>query len=260
MTSFQYFSDIHLEQFKKSDDPNQCDSLAPTLILDDFKIVPLAPYLIIAGDIGNPYDDSYVSFLGNMSTKFKKVIIIPGNHEYYIYEDIEEKHDWIDKVDTYIKDICEDHFDNVVMLQNESYDIENTNITIFGTTLWSIIDRAKPINKIMNDYKKIPEFDYNMSDNLHMKAISKLEQELNSKSTRDFIVMSHHVPSCSLYHYDKTAISAYATNVTIASSPQIKAWVFGHTHIGCVYDKFYCNPIGHSDVKRNSNINKMFSI
>jgi predicted MPP superfamily phosphohydrolase len=259
MTSFQYFSDIHLEQFTNSNDPDQCDSLKPILNLDDFKIVPLAQYLIIAGDIGNPYDDSYVSFLGNMSTKFKKVFIIPGNHEYYVNIN-KDKHDWINKVDTYIKDICEDHFDNVVMLQNESYDIENTNITIFGTTLWSVIDRTKPIDKIMNDYLKIPKFDYNMSDNLHKKAVSKLNEELNNKPTRDFIVVSHHVPSYSLYHYNKTALSAYATNVTIASSPQIKAWIFGHTHIGCVYDKYYCNPIGHSDVKRNSNINKMFSI
>jgi len=60
----QFSSDIHLERGYKRD------------------IIPIKPYLVLAGDIGYPNQDSYKQFLLGMSHKFDKVFVISGNHEF----------------------------------------------------------------------------------------------------------------------------------------------------------------------------------
>jgi predicted phosphohydrolase len=46
-------------------------------------IEPVQPYLALLGDIGWAAEESYRNLLLDMSTKFKKVYVIAGNHEYY---------------------------------------------------------------------------------------------------------------------------------------------------------------------------------
>ena len=60
----QYISDLHLEKnFPRN-------------------IKAEKPFLILAGDIGYPFQKSYVDFLQSLSYQFDKVFIITGNHEY----------------------------------------------------------------------------------------------------------------------------------------------------------------------------------
>jgi hypothetical protein len=67
MVKFQYISNLHLDLYP----------------LGLFDIDAIAPYLLLAGDIGNPYQKKYELFLENISKKFEKIFIISGNHEYY---------------------------------------------------------------------------------------------------------------------------------------------------------------------------------
>ena len=64
----QYISDIHLEFMK--------DNLVNTFIN---RIQPFAEILILAGDIGNPYQRRYKTLLEYVNNTFKKTFIIAGN-------------------------------------------------------------------------------------------------------------------------------------------------------------------------------------
>ncbi len=46
-------------------------------------ITPSAPILGLLGDIGNPALPAYRDFLYHQATRFKLVLVLAGNHEYY---------------------------------------------------------------------------------------------------------------------------------------------------------------------------------
>ena len=70
MTEFQIASDLHLEIISESK------------TFSDL-IEPVAPILLLCGDIGNPSTDRYVSFLEWCSDNFETVVAIACNHEFY---------------------------------------------------------------------------------------------------------------------------------------------------------------------------------
>ena len=72
----QIASDLHIEYINQMIDVNKF-------------IVPKAPILILAGDIGSLYlYDQLHRFLSKLSQKFKYILYVPGNHEFYTMNDI----------------------------------------------------------------------------------------------------------------------------------------------------------------------------
>src|SRR5579871_4464988 len=90
-------------------------------------IFPEADILVAAGDIGDPHDVKYTMFLAAASEKYKHVILITGNHEYY-------NHDVVN-TENYIRKIIEP-FPNIHFLQKDKIVIDD--IVFLGCTLWSI--------------------------------------------------------------------------------------------------------------------------
>jgi hypothetical protein len=68
----QYVSDIHLEFHDKMN----TGSLQPLLF-----VKPVAPYLVLAGDIGVPDLKGYSVFLQWCSENWNAVFLVAGNHE-----------------------------------------------------------------------------------------------------------------------------------------------------------------------------------
>lgn len=252
MTTFQYFSDVHTEFYMSY--PGKIHKL---------HINPSAPYLILAGDIGIPSNKIYELFLEMISKKFKKIFIVSGNHEYYKLKPNKKRYnDWMTGVDDSIRKIVS-KFKNIVFLQNQLYDIENTNLTIFGGTFWSKINPSERVSSVVTDYETIPSFTPIISNTLHDKAVASLSQALIDNPTRDFIVISHHVPQYSLinmrYKYSGYN-SAFASDIEISNSPQIKAWFYGHTHIPNESGKFHANPIGYPDENNFKTFDKIIKL
>lgn len=258
--TFQYFSDVHTEMYKSN-----------PLKIKKFEITPIAPYLILAGDIGHPFSQIYHDFLAMLSPLFKHIFIVSGNHEYYQTPSAKKMHIpdefWMDVVDMKIQEICES-FDNITYLNNSIYDIPDTNITIFGGTFWTNVkDEEKYyVRQYLVDYREIPNFNLDTGIQKHITSCNVLEQYINSKSNANFIVVSHHLPSYSLINEKYLNIkpplnSAYATDIPIANHPRIKAWVAGHTHIPIQKGKFYVNPIGYpGEQKQKPCFNRLFKI
>jgi len=239
--NFQYFSDIHTEFFSEYD----------LKIFLKIYLESKADYLIIAGDIGNPFSIIYSCFLKIISSKFKKIFIITGNHEYYSEYPM-------NKVDEKISKIVL-NYSNIVFLQNSVYNIEDTDLTIFGSTLWSNVEENTLKN--LNDFRKIPNFSFEIYHNLHYNAIKFLEKYLNEHKNKKFIVITHHLPSFSLVDNKEHLInSAYASNISIAESSQIVAWFAGHTHRPIELGKFHVNPIGYPNENTFFDLNKIVKI
>lgn len=254
--TFQYFSDVHTELYKPKLD-----------------IKPLAPYLLLAGDIGDPTSSAYRDFLALLSPQFKTVFVTSGNHEYYTTSTSTAAignlrgENWLSAVDDYARKVCYS-FPNISFLQNESIDLLDSPITVYGGTFWTKPDPKERynINCFVMDYRgMIPGFTVELSESLHSRAVSQLKKEIaaTTSASRSLVVMSHHLPSYSLIdpkYIHSTVNSVYAAHIEDAYHPCIKAWVAGHTHSTVQRDHFYVSPIGYGDDNPHASYNRTFTI
>jgi len=253
-TTFQYFSDVHSELYE----PNNIATF-------DDQIQMCAPYLLLAGDIGDPFSQSYYDFIRVVSSKgYKHILIVSGNHEYYGYDD--GRGHWMERTDDKIRNVVR-HFPNVSFLQNNMIDIPGTDLTVFGGTFWTRVSTEEENNarKYLKDYREIPHFSLEKAHELHNDSCLQLQRAINDRPHKRFIVMSHHLPSSDLidpiYIDKQPAInSTYACDIEIAKSDMIVAWIAGHTHTPVQKGKFYVNPIGYPGENSVIDFNKTFSI
>jgi predicted phosphohydrolase len=181
MPTFQVASDLHLEFYGKN--PQVCE------------LIPSAPYLILAGDIGYPFQPHYQNYLTKVSTQYQKVFIISGNHEYYCPN---EPHT-MSEIDAKITQICQS-LPNVFYLNNQSIIVDE--IRLIATTLWTdISEESKDILEMsMNDYqciytdhgKLVTTEDTNA---LHNQNVTWLASELAKYPKDTIVVITHHLPS-----------------------------------------------------------------
>jgi len=247
---FQYFSDIHTEQYKSNHKKWKR--------IQKF-IIPSAPYLIIAGDIGDPFTILYKEFLAYLSPLFEHIFIVAGNHEYYGQRDMNEVQEEIRKFTASLG--------NVAFLENDIFHIPNSNISVYGATFWSDIQKNEEddIKYYITDYTCIPNFSIETSKQLFSVSCDKLNDALDTYTTRNFVIISHHLPSYSLIdpkylHAKPSLSSAFASNIVYTHNPRILAWVTGHTHTSCEQGKFHVNPIGYKGENLKYDFNKTFEI
>lgn len=210
---FQIISDIHIDYNKNY----------PKFIKDDD-----TQNLILAGDIGSPYDPIFAEYIKEATNLYKNVYFIAGNHEYYGYSLLE--------INNKLKDY-EKLYSNFKYLQQNIIDIENTNIRLIGCTLWSKVEDH--LYYELNDFKYIKYNDTislnpNISRELHKQDLSWLENELiNAKNdNKEVIVITHHGCSNKLngIYQNGRRKSAFATDLEYLITDPIKAWICGHTH------------------------------
>lgn len=233
-------SDLHLEYNSKH-------------LLSDIKtLLPKADILVCAGDISNPFEYSYRRFLQKAKEIYKKVIVIPGNHEYYdISEAIALSYPKsMEESERQMRKVCEEV--GAIFLQKEVLDIDNTRF--FGCTLW-----ANPFEsggeeewKDRYDYKHISELetpeDYT---NLHLDHKNWLKKELSQETSKNKVVITHHVPSYKLVDSRYEGCSRNGYYVSNCDDLMTKAgiWLAGHTHRYISEDiegtRIFCNPIGY---------------
>jgi predicted phosphodiesterase len=240
MPTFQYISDIHLE----------FGAPPPT-------IPPTADVLLLAGDIGDPSHPTYAAFLQRMSRDFRQVFVIAGNHEYYGPRTMAE-------TEEHIRSVCA-ALPNVIFLQNESHQVLDTEIWIYGTTLWTNIPDDPAIRtrlkSSISDYRRIKGFTPQVSTDLFRAAIGAFHPD----PTRQWIVLCHHQPAMELvdpkYRSYGTLNLAFASDAPALTAPEdVVAVVYGHTHAPYQNGKFYCNPVGYPGERTNPQYDTSFSL
>lgn len=220
----QYFSDLHLEFLQPK----------------NFFIKVNAPVLVLCGDIGNPVNETYQNFIGYVSSQFKKIFLLSGNHEYYGKSIIH--------TEDCIRKIC-DQYPNISYLQNSYEDYEGYRFA--GTTLWSHIHDPFHTN---NDFRYISGLSIDKYNELHKESRNFITKVLDS-SAPPIIMLTHHLPSKALtdpyYSKYEKYHQCYSSACDDLIRYPIHSWIYGHTHrpfIGEINGvKMYCNPIGYKD-------------
>lgn len=183
MVKIQYVSDLHLE-FNKNDENYK---------LEDYIDIK-GDFLILAGDIGNPYDKRFKNFIIDCCSKFVKVIMVAGNHEYY-FNDIEE-------VDNLLRTWAYEIYNFIFLQQNY---LKMGNILILGCTLWSKIHPGaeESVKAFVNDYKNIKNFTVERCNEIHNSHLDWLKNRIEEGNKRgDIIIVITHYPLI-FYPYKK---------------------------------------------------------
>lgn len=209
-----------------------------------------ADVLVLAGDIFE-YNRWNVHFhdkiLKLLCDRFKHVVLIDGNHEYYGLEfECDRSYN-----------LLKDAPSNLKYLRNES--VEINGVVFYGGTFWTNPMKWSPLEQFdvtqqINDFHYIKEMDFHSMEIFHNDFIEGLMETSVLNSTKDIVVVSHFPPTELSIHprYQGHLTNAYFVNRyfnEFYNNNQIKHWICGHVHhkhefeIGNI--KGHCNPIGY---------------
>lgn len=256
---FQFMSDLHLEF-------HTCGDGFESLLR------PIAPYLILAGDIGNVSPvaqyDKLKSFLHKCTSLWKVVVYVPGNHEYYGVS-IKQGNELLAQL---AHEVNLDHKGSPLRVLNPGT-IVIDDIPIVGGTLWSHIPhREKAISKRgIADFVQIEEHGVDDHNKL-FETESRILRKLHKNSNRKCIVVSHHCPSRFMARLPTRAwceadlSAAFGTDnlLDLFDSNKIHCWIYGHTHQNreAVVDSISlkCNQKGTFEQNRSFDVTKTIEI
>jgi|TARA_R110000851_G_scaffold87200_1_gene190033 UDP-2,3-diacylglucosamine pyrophosphatase LpxH len=241
-------SDLHLEFNRVAGDFNF------PAHFDDYEST-----LILAGDID--LAKHVHKFLALCSERFKYVLYVFGNHEFYKanYPQVYKK------IDDNIA-----HLPNVYILDEDVIVLDG--VFFVGATLWTDMDKGNPLlmsdaEYSMNDYNCIRTGPVNAPWQRKLKPVETMalhrrqrdfifDQLRNAKNIFDkTVVVSHHLPSYMCIadeHQGSPLNGAYASELhpeMMETQPDL--WVHGHTHSSndiMVPDsktRIVCNPRGY---------------
>lgn len=208
------------------------------------------PNLILAGDIGDPDDKSLYTFLDIARNKYKRVIYVPGNHEFYLRVPGSKKTpasvlSWFNKLD--------EQWDNFHFFYRRS-DICD-GVQIVGATCWSTKpDNTNWSNLISEEGRKDREF---------------IEESLTNSKGRPTLVVTHYPPTLRVIIPEfRNTISQfnYAQDLEYIFRYPLHTWIFGHVHQSHDFSipysssmakstqvRLLCNPYGYpGDVINNT--------
>ena len=242
--TYQILSDIHIER----DYPKVPD-------LEKF-IECKSDTLIIAGDVGRlsgiAYFDQYITFMAKIQeSAFKRVILVLGNHEYMTSRQAGAAPVDVGEYLFARLHVVLGGFPKITLLQDSYVDIAtgggNSNIRIYGTTLWSYIpDEARvidgkavelPIMTFNNRWVEASWFNRE-----HARCVYSLELAITKakQEGKRMIVVSHYAPTMLKTlddeHLEDPMHAWYASNLDrLLTGDQVYVWIFGHTHVNCAY-------------------------
>lgn len=265
---YRFFSDVHLEHdAARVKRPRVADVWTPAEHPDDASTV-----LILAGDIWNatrPLMFAGESWLALLSARFKAVVCVLGNHDY-----------WGASVDTltskWRKKLKELQLTNVTVLEIadgvEHGTLVIDGVRILGGTLWTNMDRTAPsvVTKfdcekgfdgraLWNDQNFIRAGHYSKFTASHwLRRHRASMQNLRAAvlvGEEPILLLTHHAPcmvSAALRESDPLSRFLYASDLSdfILDHPRIQTAIHGHVHAAQSYlmgdVRIQCNPRGYA--------------
>lgn len=218
--------------------------------------------LIIAGDFDESNRSRYKEKIKTLADKFKSVILVAGNHEYYGSN--------IKKTNKVLKGFELD-IPNFTYLNDEYIWIDD--VLIVGGTLWTDFNHSDPLTKIdarlkMNDYKHIrngtdlepwrTKLTVEDVEFMHFKTKKYIRETIDTERTlcdNDFkvVVVTHHSPSfqsVSPRYKNDSLNGAYCSDMDqYVDELGADVWIHGHVHSSFDYNigktRIICNPRGY---------------
>lgn len=221
----------------------------------------------IAGDMDTKKET--VKFLKKMSGRFKAVVAVLGNHDYW-------RRDFTSHASSIKEELKREGYDNVHLLDCDSVVIEGYRF--IGATLWTDFNKGDTLlmnqaRTLLNDYKFMRKNNYERrvlsADILgqHRKAAKFIFDF--AENEEQMIVLSHHAPSFKSVDYNRYGMgpinNLYATEFgnEIAYS-NFLIWHHGHIHKSQWYQIYetwiVCNPRGYFGYEMNEHFNDQLLI
>jgi len=264
MTIIRIVSDIHLEFIPSN------DFILEHTENESEKILVLSGDICIASSAKR-----FRYFFEDVSKRFKTVLIVMGNHEYY--------HGNILTAPSKLQEGALDGLKNVRLLNNDTF--KTDDITFIGTTLWSDYDNGNPFSMMdckqgMTDFRIIRhgtlaepwrrKFDPADAIQLHITAKEFIFREamIAKHEGKKVFVITHNAPSRQSIHpayKDSPVNGAYVSDLDdeILESG-IDVISHGHVHNSFDYHightRVICNPQGYLGVEENPEFNPQFEI
>lgn len=251
MTQFKLMSDLHLEFYDGKRYVDQPMFFPEELPYDNETV------LLLAGDIH--LGTNAQPWLEILCKRYKAVVYILGNHEFYRHEFHKVKRQW--------KEL--DMPDNFHFLDDSITYIDD--VRIIGGTMWTKV--TDPFNRwrgqqVMSDYHVIKINEpagiwrrLNVADTDKANARTRffLQEELLKTWKGKTIVMTHHLPHplCVAQRFKGHYLNEFYLHDCddLIREHDIDVWVHGHTHDNVdvtVHDtRILCNPRGYHGVQLN---------
>lgn len=243
----RYVSDLHLE-------------ICPFVLPYDDEDDDASSVLVLAGDIAVSarFSAQMKMFFKNVAGRFKEVIYVPGNHEYY-HGDVK------DAVQNIKDELAQ--FPNVYVLDEEVHWVDD--VAFVGATLWTDMNKRSEhamhsIKNGLNDYHVVKAHSFRDLDpedtviihDRHKKFIFDAVAQARQDNAAKVVVISHHAPShLSIHpkwagHSLNPAFSSDLFDLIKDGGPDL--WFHGHMHDNFDYSiggtRVLCNPRGYSKV------------
>jgi len=244
-------SDLHLEFLG-----NQ-----PQQYLKQIKYDDQTDVLVVAGDVGYPFESHYKQFFDFVSQHFSKTFVIAGNHEHY------NSNVKINEMIMHLRGFFQ-KYNNITFLENNMEIYQG--VTFIGTTLWSHI--SNPQYKI-NDTNMIHDLTVKEYNHYNERAVEYLDGCLSANKSK-IVVITHHLPLDQLTDpkYKNPILLKYnqwfsnqLDKLVGKHQNKISCWIYGHTHMASDQSlngmRYVCNPIGYpSENIGIKNFNKQIEI
>jgi predicted phosphodiesterase len=224
VVKIRVLSDLHLEFFGSG-----WRSFVNGLSADDCDVLVLAGDVTVAN--GTP---TLSEALGAFCKRFKRVVFVLGNHEFYGDTPRQVVADMQRVVDRFSAGKCADRFTWL-----DCSDVVIDGIRFAGASLWFPPDRHAPTH-MLNDFHSIREFVPWVYDE-NRRAVDYLE----SVAGKVDVVVTHHLPSERSVHpkYAGSPLNAFfvggAGHILRRCGAQL--WIHGHTHESVDYVDVDCN-------------------
>lgn len=204
-----------------------------------------ADVMIIAGDIDSNIP-RLLSYLKGVAAKYKHIIYVLGNHEFY-RESIED-------VKAQLRALP---LDNVYLLDNSTIELEGK--VFYGGTAFTDFnaspDEERDILRCISDFRLIEELksnavNYMQKEHEHFKMAMPKEVD---------VIVSHFVPDMQWFTapmFIGNSLNPYFSSTDLRDYfKRTKLWIFGHTHHSFDEEyegtRFICNPKGYPQEYKN---------
>lgn len=242
------YSDFHLDWYFANGVPfdattGKMKCWFPPEMPDDKETI-----LILAGDlwIGIKFIE-YLGFswISQVAPRFKQVLIVLGNHDYWPCKNDLTIKAGADKCNKLLQDMC---LFNVKVLDMDTY-VDGEYLFV-GATLWTDMNKGEPL--AMHNMSNFMAYDgkiaYDTGTNgawsrftsdkwvqTHMKHRDYIKHVAAQNRDKQLIVITHHVPLMHLgdpIYQGNSSNAYYMSDLSdlILDNDNIKIWFFGHTH------------------------------
>ena len=213
----RFASDLHLEF---NYEPEVVDSFIPRMDNDSETILALLGDIHVGKEV--------VPYLDEMSKRFKHVIYIIGNHEFYGNNFYGLRNYLYDKTM---------HIPNLHILENETLVLDGQKFV--GSTLWTDMEGGSKgsilnVGEGLNDYHRIMGDGEMLTPRETIIAHEYSIEYLKNNVDEDTIVLTHHAPLIGLsdpqFKLSPVRGGFESDLMDLIFEVRPKYWLYGHTH------------------------------